>query len=268
MEEVKWKREDLINVDGIDGVKKKKLVKKVIRKRKKNKKKKRLTLFSLGLITLLLMYFFLPIFRINSYSIVNQFHANRNLIEITANDLLGQHMHLYNKKTLKMLESKDPYIKEILLSQELGKPLIIDVKERSRDYILDTPEGSLFMDRTGKVLQLSREKEDKALKLIDDTPIMAPGNTMYMEGDKKTFLLELKDLLDKNISKINFSRVDITDSQNIKLYSGNWEVLIGDGKRLKEKLNNSVNILTAMKKGEKGQIDVKYESSPIIRKAR
>lgn len=220
----------------------------------------------LGIILIVLGYAFLPMFRINSFVITNQKYSDRNKLEVAGNEVIGSHINLFSKKDFNKIKETDPYVADIKLKVSPGTPLEIDVKERKRDFLLNF-EGNLFyLDRTGKVLSLSNEEDNYTVLLKDDTVPTNPGTTMYMDGDKKSFLTEFKNLMDINTSTVGFHTVDITDTGDIKIYSGKWEIQIGSGTKLKDKLNNAVNILKTLNPKEEGQIDVRFESAPVIRK--
>lgn len=225
---------------------------------------KKVTVAGILLVSLIL-FFSLPDLRINSYEIINLKNADRNGVEVRGNILLGSHIYFYDKNAFSELENTDPYIDKITPYATAGK-LEINVKERKRDYLFLSSGIYYYIDRTGKVLQKTEYPEEKTTLLTDDTPPRNPGSTMYDEGDKKRFLTEYRNLMDSNTSKIEFDEADIRDIRNIKLKMGNWTVLMGNNSDLKKKLNDAVNILKTVDPSEEGQIDVRYRTSPVIRK--
>ncbi len=236
------------------------------RRHRKNRMKNRI-LAGAAVLVLVLLFFFSPLFKVRQITIRGVSNSNLDVMRQTAAKEIGQHILFYGKNELISGLKKDPFVEGADVSAAITGNLEIAIHEYSQDYAL-LHEGTVYkLNRTGLVLGTGYTIPPGVTELKDDTAVLAPGNTMYGDGAKKTIMTTFSNLMAQNTSLITFQKLDLQDPANITLESSGWIVELGSGDRLQNKLNQAINILKSVDPSEApGIIDLRFDAPPVIRK--
>lgn len=236
----------------------------------KRRRKARLSLRlkgAAGLLILCSIFFFSPFFKIKSVKLEGVARAQQSALETAAQKKIGTHFLFYGEKELTQAVLTDPYVKDATISATWRGLLEITLTEHVPEYALVSRGQVHLLDRFGRVLGNSIVIPEGMTRLVDDTPPLSPGNTMYGEGRKKAILTAYQELMQQNTSSIRFQTVNIEDPDSVLLEYNGSSVELGNAADLKNRLNRAINILKALK-SEDGPvtIDLRFDSAPVIRR--
>lgn len=240
----------------------------VIARRKSKQKERyiRRTIFFLIITLILLIALFLsPIFKIKKINFKNNYYMNLAKVNKKIEPFIGRSIFIYNKNELINLLKEDPYVEDAKVSAKSNGDLDITVSEFNKDFFIQTTEGYLIVNKNMKILENVSEKPENILEIVDEVSASKVGNNLNLSKEKINYLKEYIDLMNNNTSTVFFSTVDLSNFSDIKMTYKDIQVLMGDERGLKEKLNKAINII---KKPEvistKGTINLKYDSNPTF----
>lgn len=152
---------------------------------KKKKRRFKLTGFGLAVIvffvlvvTLILLFLFLPIFRVREVTIEGNIELsdeevleavglkyNAHLMSGVSGNILDV-LSLNYGKTEERLRRENPYISDISISVRIPSEVFIKVQERRKIAYVSTPDGYIALDRNGTVLELNSGKQRQKVSPI------------------------------------------------------------------------------------------------------
>ncbi len=154
-------------------------------KKAKKKPRKKLSRFGIGVIvftvifvTLVLLFLFLPIFRVRSVTIEGNVELsdqevldevglkyNAHLMSGVSGNLLDILSFNYGK-TEERIRNENPYISDISISIKIPSEVRITIKERVKIAYVSTPDGYIALDRYGTVLELDSGKSNRKVSPV------------------------------------------------------------------------------------------------------
>ena len=154
-------------------------------KKKAKKPRRKLSRFGIGVIvfiliftTLVLLFLFLPIFRVRSVTIEGNVELsdqevleevglkyNAHLMSGVSGNLLDILSFNYGK-TEERIRKENPYISDISISIKIPSEVRITVKERVKIAYVSTPDGYIALDRYGTVLELDSGKTKRKVSPV------------------------------------------------------------------------------------------------------
>lgn len=160
-----------------------------------------------------------------------------------------------------------PYIESMDVEIKLPKALIIEIEERQIIGYVPYSGAYLCIDKNGRVIETSYFLTQKVPIIIGiDFNAFKQGEILEVYDEQvynnlvnlASFLVKYE-LIDKVI------KVDMSNNENIRVYTTKLEVLLGQA----DELNNKVNTLSAILKEHKdlrGILDIRNLKNPIVLK--
>lgn len=249
-----------------------------IEKSKKNlsRKRKRRKLLILTVLTVGVcagIAFKTSIFNIKNIKVTGQKNLTENQVLEISEYIKGENLFLFNSSDVLSKIKVIPYVDEVNVKKKIPNTIVFDMKEKSAAYYAEKDKEFCILSPDMQILDKVSELDIENVIEIDSF-----GESF---GESGTYLREVSERelgVLETIGKINnldtvdkkITRVDTSDLINIKVYIGEIEVILGDDSDIIDKmeiafdiLNTSVNIDEA--KFEKGYIDVRVVSSPVIK---
>lgn len=153
--------------------------------KKKKKPKVRINAFGISFIvffvlvvTLVLLFLFLPIFRVREVTVEGNVEMtdeevlkevgleyNAHLMRGVSGNLLDI-LSLNYGKTEERIRQENPYIADITIAVRIPSEVKITVKERRKIAYVNTPDGYIALDRYGTVLEINSGKTKKDVRPV------------------------------------------------------------------------------------------------------
>ncbi|AWZ48232.1 hypothetical protein C3495_05105 [Clostridiaceae bacterium 14S0207] len=241
---------------------------KLLKRRRRRRKQKRIILITILLSTILItMAVKLPYFNITSVKVQGNKNASIDEIKKEANSVLNQNIFLFSGKEIKQKLIGNKYIHDVKVNKKLPNKVIINIEEREASFYVKQEKEYLITDVKGNVLE--KRNNIKGMSLVElegFKEIDIKDNTLMFKSDRQEKVLQaILDLLNKNMSNIKITAINLNDVYNIVVKSKNIQIILGNEYNLREKLNKGINIINLHKiKDKKGYIDISYEGNPIV----
>ena len=236
-------------------------------KKKKSKwnkiKRKILAIFKILLILAVLAGIFVflfisPVFNITEIKVENASKISENTYISISEIKIGENIFKVNKSKVQNLIKHEPYVDEVEVIRNFPGTVLISVKERSPEYLIEKDGMYIYIDKNGYALEISSEKlELPILKgLITDLSTLTMGDRLY-ENDLSKFndLIKIIDGIKNNYIEEKLSRIDISNDDNyiLEFEEENKKVCLGDTSNLSTKML-WIKYLMNEKKDESGII--------------
>lgn len=241
----------------------------LIKKRRRKRAIKRSIVFSLLLISIMVTL----CLKLSYFNVSNIIVSNNNIInaeEIIALSKINKGTNIFYMD-LKKIETNllsNPYILKADVKRKLPNTISISVTEREAVFYINAENKKLIIDKYGVVLEERDDVSNMQLTNLQgfDFEAAKVGSIIPCDDDRKIqFITLITDLISSNTSGIKITSVDLNDVLNIKVYTGDMCIKLGDSSNLKDKLNLALNIINNNNlKESKGYIDVSFEANPVL----
>ena len=193
-----------------------------------------LVVLIMGIVILLLLS---PIFNVKQINVEGiQKLQREEIINLSQVQLNENTFKINVKETINKIQ-ENPYVDTVSITRDLPSSIIITVKEREPEYIIEIANGNAYIDSKGYILEISTEKllvptitgyETSVENIIDFQ------NTKKLSDNDCTKLEVVSQIVEaaKNNSVLDYiTSIDISDSNDIKLnLEGEKKVAyLGDG---------------------------------------
>lgn len=228
--------------------------KKNLKKKKTRKNRKRLTLilFLMGGIILTFL-FSSSIFALKQIRISGNRKVSSNKIVRMVKILPRENIFLVSSKGIEKLLAKEPWIKNVEVKKLFPSSLLLSIKERKEKMIISSYNNFFLADEEGVILEKIQHLNSGSL------PVVTGFNYRFTPGERikdKEFLKVVECLKYSSYISEKLLKIKISESKKFYLYPENGiEIRIGDGERIKEKLQLVPHLL---KKAEKEGIELSY----------
>lgn len=241
----------------------------LIQRRRRRKVVKRSIVFSTLLISLLVILCLkLSYFNVSNIVILNNEIINTEEILELSKINKGTNIFYMDLKNIQTNVLSNPYILKANVKRKLPNTISIEVQEREAVFYAKNESGNLIIDRLGVVLE--KKDDTSGMNLTNLTGIdfggAKVGKVIPCDDNRKiNFITEITDLIEANTSGIKITSVDLSDFLDIKIYSNNICIKVGDNSNLENKLNEALNIIVNNKLVNSiGYIDVSFQGNPVV----
>lgn len=228
-----------------------------------------------------LMLFFIMIAAIGVYVALEQEIFNVESVKVEGNRIVkeeeivllskvknGDNIFSIKDSEIRSGVKGNGYIKEVAVSRNLPDEVVIKVREREGEYYQTFGESYFVIDSEGFVLEGRNNIDGMELFKVQgiDLENVIVGEIINDPDVRKIqFLQEFSELRENNTSGVELQTVDVTDMNHLTGYIGGFQIKLGDGTHLREKLNSAINIYSEKKlENESGYIDVGFQGNPVI----
>lgn len=243
-------------------------VNKYIAEKKRKKKIKNIILLLITLVCLTLLFVFKStFFNIKYVNIEGNTVLKSESLDKEVEYLHGMNILTLNTKTITETLKKNSYIESVSIKKKLPNEIKIKITEReAKFYFIENDKKYIIND---EFIILEEKDSIDYMKLVEIKNINADttniGEKAIDDERKSNVLKKIHDCLNRNKSEIEFNAIDINDLTDIRFYSKDVEIKIGNDEDIEGKLNKAINILKSEEVDmNKGIIDVRYKSSPTI----
>ena len=206
-----------------------------------------------ALIATLIFFMMSPIFDLKQVQVVNNEKLSNDTIISLSRITIGENIYKINSKKAEKNIKQNAYIESVKLNRKLPDKILITVKERKANFILEYANSYVYINNQGYILEIS-ETKPKLLIIegyttnLDEIKV----GSRLQEDDLEKLMVVLKIIesatgngIDNLITKIN-----IQDKQNytLELESEKKIVYLGDASNL----SNRMLYLKAVLEEEKG----------------
>lgn len=192
----------------------------------------------------------------------NEHYTQQEIISATGLET-GDNIFFFDKfSTISRAYTKLPYLEEVTVERQLPGRLTIRVVESKALAYLFVDGEEWTIDRSCKILGKAVEGETEELIPIYG---IKPGTLMIGERleradgseERVDYLAELLGQLQERGLASETEWVDFTDTNKVFFkYTDKYQVVIGDGENVEHKFAMLMSVLSQLKEGDVGTIDV------------
>lgn len=232
---------------------------KMQKKKKRNKKILKWTsiivLVTVGLVFTLTS----PLFNINEIKIENNNALSDEKIISLSGLSKGQNIFRFLKSDVINKIKEDNYVEDVKISRSLPGTVVIDIKERNRDFSLKFLNGYAYINNQGYVLEIADNEIGATVIQGIQTPEenIVPGNRLDTEDLKRLEVaIEIMTIAKENEINNKIKTIDISDKNEYILYlEDNKMANLGDSSNLTTKMLYVKKIME-LEEGKEGTIFV------------
>lgn len=232
---------------------------KMQKKKKRNKKILKWTsiivLVTVGLVFTLTS----PLFNINEIKIENNNALSDEKIISLSGLSKGQNIFRFLKSDVINKIKEDNYVEDVKVSRSLPGTVVIDIKERNRDFSLKFLNGYAYINNQGYILEIADNDIEATVIQGIETPEenIVPGNRLDTEDLKKLEVaIEIMTIAKENEINNKIKTIDISDKNEYILYlEDNKMADLGDSSNLTTKMLYVKKIME-LEEGKEGTIFV------------
>lgn len=261
----KEKKSINVNNDNIN----KKIIKDKISEEKQeklNEKRKKIlriikfTMILVLFIILILCAMFSPLFNIKNIIVEGNQKITENEILSLSQIQIDENMYKVNTGKVEKMIKENPYIGEVNIKRKLPSTMVLEIQERTAEFLIEYAGSYLYIDKQGYILEISSEKLE--LPILQGTSTVEtefkPGNRLDKEDLQKiATVYKIMDSAKTNEIANLITRIDIENIDNIKLIFETEEktAYIGDITNLVTKMP-TIKIILEKEKNIPGEIFV------------
>lgn len=246
----------------------KKSTNELIKIRNKKRRIKRNVFFTvMSVVILIVLCLKLSYFNISSIQVMNNTLVTKDEIIELSNIHLGSNIFSLKKDAVRNNLLSNSYIQEVKITRKLPSIINIEVSEREPQYYIVKGKEYVIIDKNGIVLDIVGSL--KGFKLVQISGITeeesSTGGLVSKEAKKIKQIETFTDLIDRGLSDIKITALDLSSNTDIKVYFNNIMVKVGGIEDMQDKLNRTINIITQQNiKDSKGYIDISFKGDPVM----
>ena len=221
-----------------------------------------------GILLLLLLFiiavtvtFTLPILNISSVTVTGNERVSYDEIMATGALPIGKNTYSVSIKKAKEQIEAIPYIQTAEVKRKFPARIAVTVTERQDAAAVACPEGFAVIDKEGRVLRMTPEKENICIVSGDRVENATPGQTIDMADDR--FLENLKTILhelEKTDMKVDIGAIRIASAVDIVVETqAGMEIHLGGMDELTYKFQLCRNIING------GHPGINKDSGGVLR---
>lgn len=196
-----------------------------------------------------------PWFNIRQKNVIGNENVSSEEI-LSQAGLNGDNVNLFAFNRLKAVKNlkNNPYIESVKISKKLPNIINITVNERKIRGYVQYLKQYLYIDDDGLVIDVEDSyKQPRPIVVGLDFDTFTLGEKLPVD-DESAFntIVELSKLMTKQELLETIIKVDVSDTENIKLYVNNMIVYFGDIENGSEKLAELKEIVKKIPKEDKG----------------
>lgn len=237
-----------------------------IERRRKKKLKKKITIISIFVLAIFIFILLkAPAFNIKHIEV-----KNNNIVPseqvLNLNSVLNTNIFLLNTNNVKEEVLLNPYIKGVKVQRKFPDKLEITVDERTVTFGLEDGEGAYVLNEELVIMEKRPSLNELNIPKVTGLNIENRflGESITTDNRKLTFLKDIGAILNSEES-MNINEIDITDINNIYLYSNGTKIIIGNDSDIDTKLTKAFNIIKSPELNfVNGYIDVSFSGNPVV----
>lgn len=243
-------------------------------KKRFSKKKQIMISLVLGAVVILGIYLTVPGFYVKNIIVLGNSKIQAEEIFSKLNTTLEKNPFLIDKKNIKEIYMKDPYIESIEIKSKFPRTLIFNIDKRRAVATVKFSGGFLIIDENGTVLESTQEMSSIVKPLINGISVSKVKVSERLNlQNKDNFDLVKNIIVNIRSAKLlnNISQIEISKSGGIVMITPQGlNVLLGSGVDLNDKMLmlNQILINLHEKKIYTGYIDMRYNGYPVYRRAK
>lgn len=239
----------------------------ILQRRRKKKIKKAILLFMLMTSLLVTLCLKLSYFNIKTVEISGNKKVTKNEVISLSNVNLGNNIFYINLQEIQNNILSNPYIASAKIERRLPSQIQITITEREAVFYIDKDGKYYIVDKNGVLLQ--KRSDIKGMKLVKldgiDYDKAEIGKVSKDKDKRKVDAVKVLGNLIEDNRITDITSMDVSNSVDIKLYSGDILIKFGGIDNIDKKLNKALNILRRSElKGVKGYIDVSFNGNPVF----
>ena len=182
--------------------------------------------------------------------------------------VLGNNIFLLDTNEVRGKILENPYIQTVEVKRSIPDGIDVKVVERKMFYKIKLDEKIYVLNNELYIMDII--DDDKELALVEIEGIKADsimvGERITKSDELSKIAFELaENLIDKNKESI-FSKIDLSEPNDVSIYKGKIEIILGEVDNLAEKYEKAMVILNSGKVGLKeGYIDISVPNQPVIK---
>lgn len=202
-------------------------------------------------------------FRINTINVVGNEHYTTEQIVRAINIEQGDNLFFFDQfGAVSRVFAKLPYVEEVDITRNLPDTVTVQIKENKAMAYIKMGSELWTMDHNCKILGNAAEGEESGLiQVVGFKPgTLFIGETLTSENGSDREVNHLQEILrqiqDRGMTEY-VTKIDFTDVNNVKIsYGGKYTINLGDPYETEHKFGMIVSVLSKLKEGDIGKIDV------------
>ena len=237
---------------------------KIQKKKKRNKKIIKWTSIIVLVIAGLIFTFASPLFNISEIKVENNKALSAEKIISLSRLSKGKNIFRFLKSDVEKNIKEDTYVEDVTITRNLPGTVVINVKERNRDFSVKLMNSFAYINNQGYILEIS--EEDIGIPVLQgiETPEenIQPGNRLDTNDLKKLeVVISIMTLAKENEMESKIKTIDISNKNEYILYlEDNKMANLGNSKNLNTKMLY-VKKLMELEAGKEGTIFVNGDFS-------
>ena len=182
--------------------------------------------------------------------------------------VLGKNIFLLDTNEVKRKILENPYIQTADVKRTIPNGIDVKVTERKMFYKMKLDEKVYILNNELYIMDIVDSDENLSLVEVKGIKIdsITIGERITLSDEISRVAYELaQNLIDKNKDSI-FSKIDLSDKNDVSIYKNDVEIILGEISELDEKYKIAMEILNSNKVNlVDGYIDISVPSQPVIK---
>lgn len=182
-----------------------------------------------------------PVFNITNVRVENAGKISENTYIVLSGVELGQNIFRISKSRIREQIKTESYVEDVEIKREYPGTIILTVKEREAEYMLEYNGMYIYIDKNGYILEKSIDPIDAPIikEIYTNLDNIELGQRL-VEDDLSKFndLIKIIDGMKNNSIEAKITSIDISDNSNyiIEFEETKKKVLLGDSSNLSTKM--------------------------------
>ncbi len=237
---------------------------------RRNRRRRRALAFAFLLLCLSVFLGFAPLFSVSEVVCTGNEKVSDSVLFAASTVSIGYNIFRTSTAKAERLVSAIPYIKSAEVRRRLPNKIEIRVVESSVHGYIPLEERYIYIDESGKMLELAQTPPDKAAPVVQGTGVteFKGGQTAAADNAAKIPLLAAcLTALDANGAADKITIVDITDTERLTIYYNNsLKILVGGIKDIDYRIAFAMQTINEkLGANPKGFLDIRTPAEAIHR---
>lgn len=212
-----------------------------------------------------------PLFYVTNVEIEGNSRITNDRINSLSKISLNVNTFQYSKNAIKKYIAEEPYINNVQVKRKLPNTIIINVEERTRDFIIYSMGSYIYINKQGYILEVTNEPENlpeiKGFTTSEDK--LTPGNRLSNEDlEKLNTTMEIINTIKNNEINSYIDSINVEDKNDytIIMKEENKKIHLGNASNINDRILMLKEILTK-EKGKTGEVFIKELNKVYFREA-
>ena len=201
-----------------------------------------------------------PLFYVTNVEIEGNSRITNDRINSLSKISLNVNTFQYSKNAIKKYIAEEPYINNVQVKRKLPNTIIINVEERTRDFIIYSMGSYIYINKQGYILEVTNEPENlpeiKGFTTSEDK--LTPGNRLSNEDlEKLEVVIQIMNIAQNYDLNTKITNIDISNKNEYTMYIAEEKktVYLGNKTNLSNKMLY-VQAILEKNQGKEGYIYV------------